>query len=348
MPGAQERVLRRRIKSVQATKKITRAMELIAASRIMKARTRLEAAVPYEAAMYTVLQSAVHEGGQDARMYTDAGDRPVLVCPVVADRGLCGGYNISVLRATTRLFDEIMAAGRQYRVCAVGKKALSFFRFSGQELAASFMGFSDRPTFENASAVTDSLLEPFLAGEVGEIDLVSTRFRSAGSQVVEVRRILPIAPPPGWDDVKNQLPGDGGAHSGTPGGTPAGSAGSASSAGDGSVTWEIQDSPYAHSALYRSRNGYLEVEPEPSELLPLVISRYVEAAVFMALLEAATSEHSARQRAMAAATDNADELIKALTRAVNRARQDAITTEIMEIVGGAEALRQASVSDEAV
>ncbi len=342
MPGAQERVLRRRIKSVQATKKITRAMELIAASRIMKARARLEAAMPYEAAMHTVLQSAVHEGGQDARMYTDAGDRPVLVCPVVADRGLCGGYNISVLRATTRLFDEIMSAGRQYRVCAVGKKALSFFRFSGQDLAASFMGFSDRPTFENASAVASSLMEPFLAGEVGEIDLVSTRFRSAGSQVVEVRRVLPAAPPPGWDDVENRLHSDGGAHSGIPGDTPA------VSAGDGSVTREIQDSPYVHSALYGSRNGYLEVEPEPSELLPLVISRYVEAAVFRALLEAATSEHSARQRAMAAATDNADELIKALTRAVNRARQDAITTEIMEIVGGAEALRQASVSDEAV
>ncbi|MHB8263463.1 MAG: ATP synthase F1 subunit gamma [Acidimicrobiales bacterium] len=328
---------------MQATKKITRAMELIAASRIMKAKARLEAAMPYEAALHTVLQGAVHEGGQDARMYTEVGDRPVLVCPIVADRGLCGGYNMSVLRATTRLLGEIESADRQYRVIAVGKKALSFFRFSGQELAASFMGFSDKPGFENATEITSALMEPFLAGEVGAMDLVSTRFKSAGSQVVEVRRILPVAPQPDWDEIESGLHADVGIHAAeSPGSVSAGVP------GDGTVRRESQESPYGHSALYRSRNGYLEVEPEPSELLPLVITRYVEAAVFRALLEAAASEHSARQRAMAAATDNADELTKTLTRAVNRARQDAITTEIMEIVGGAEALRQASVSGEAV
>ena len=320
MPGAQERVLRRRIKSVQATKKITRAMELIAASRIMRARARLEAAIPYSSAVGNVLSGVMHESGSTA-----TSGSAVLVCTIVADRGLCGGYNMSVLRATTHLLEGLTDLSKQYKVIAVGKKAASFFKFSGQELAASFMGFSDKPSYEDAVNIADSILGLLDADEIAEIDLVSTRFKSAGSQVVEVRKILPVD----TDSSKaSALDSESDADSG-------------SSLDPGSAL----DGSMKHSALERARNGYLELEPEPAELLPIVIRRYIESELFTALLEAATSEHSARQRAMAAATENADELIKTLTRAVNRARQDAITTEIMEIVGGAEALRQASLED---
>ncbi len=322
MPGAQERVLRRRIKSVQATKKITRAMELIAASRIMRARARLDAAIPYSNAVENVLRGVMYENGDTANS-----DGSVLVCTIAADRGLCGGYNMSVLRAATHLFEEFRGSSKQFKVMAVGKKATSFFKFSGQELAASFMGFSDKPSYEDAVSIADSILELLDAGEIGEINLVSTRFKSAGSQAVEVRKILPVDTGAG----KVSESGSGSA------------SGSISESGSesGSASGESAE----HSALERARNGYLELEPEPAELLPIAIRRYVESELFTALLEAATSEHSARQRAMAAATENADELTKTLTRAVNRARQDAITTEIMEIVGGAEALRQASSVD---
>ncbi len=320
MPGAQERVLRRRIKSVQATKKITRAMELIAASRIMRARARLDAAIPYSNAVGNVLRGVMHESGGMA-----TSDGAVLVCTIVADRGLCGGYNMSVLRSTTHLLEELTGLSKQYKVIAVGKKAASFFKFSGQELVASFMGFSDKPSYEDAVSIADSILGLLDAGEIAEIDLVSTRFKSAGSQVVEVRKILPVDTNVSKASALNSYSD-----------TDSGSSLDPESALDESVK---------HSALERARNGYLELEPEPVELLPIVIRRYIESELFTALLEAATSEHSARQRAMAAATENADELIKTLTRAVNRARQDAITTEIMEIVGGAEALRQASSVD---
>ncbi len=329
MPGAQERVLRRRIKSVQATKKITRAMELIAASRIMRARARLESAIPYSHAVQNVLRGVMYESGNTA---TSEGS--VLVCTIAADRGLCGGYNVSVLRATTHLLEEITGLSKQYKVVAVGKKAASFFKFSGQELTASFAGFSDKPSYEDATEIANPILELLDAGEIGEIDLVSTRFRSAGSQVVEVRKIFPVDT--SVSHASGHDSGSAGSHSGQ---DPASGSDSGSSTALALNEWA------EHSALEKARSGYLELEPEPDELLPIVIRRYVESELFTALLEAATSEHSARQRAMAAATENADELIKTLTRAVNRARQDAITTEIMEIVGGAEALRQASRAD---
>ncbi|HZU80730.1 MAG TPA: ATP synthase F1 subunit gamma [Acidimicrobiales bacterium] len=306
MASGQERVLRRRIRSVQATQKITRAMELIAASQIVRAQQRIAGAAPYLQGIAEVLKAAAEEAGDRAGRLLGVPENPerVLVLSLVADRGLAGGYNANVLRTTERL---VRAGAAEYRLVTVGKKGPSYLRFRGLTVTESFIGFSDRPTFADARPVAAAVTAPFLAGEVDQVLIVSTRFLSAGTQVVETRQLLPL-PEPGA--------GEGAAEESQPG-----------------------------SGESAAPQGYTEFEPEAADLITDLVPRYVEAAVFGALLEAAASEHTARQRAMAAATDNAEELVKTLSRIMNRARQDAITTEIMEIVGGAEALRQAADAD---
>jgi len=298
MAGGQEQILRRRIKSVQATQKITRAMELIAASQIVRAQGRIAGAAPYLKGIADVLAEAAADAGENAGRVVGVPEAPerVLVVAVVADRGLCGGYNANVLRPVERLVRTNATAGVEYRIVSAGRKAQSFFRFRHIEVETSFIGFSDRPTFEDARTMAAAITPPFLEEQVDQVLVVSTRFLSAGTQVVETRQLLPLPEPTGDEDEP-------------------------------------------------TTSGYTEFEPESPDLLVELVPRYVEAAIFGALLEASASEHTARQRAMAAATDNADDLVKTLTRVMNRARQDAITTEIMEIVGGAEALRQSADSD---
>ena len=299
MAGGQEKVLRRRIRTVQATKKITRAFELIAASQIVRAQNRLTGFRLYLKGISEILAEAAADAGHTAGRVLGVPESPqrVLVLAVVADRGLCGAYNANVLRLAERTVRGFQADGVDNQLVTVGRKAQSFFRFRRLSVEQSFSGFSDRPTFEDARRVGELITPLFLAEEVDQVLMVSTRFLSAGTQVVETRQLLPLPEPSGEQDS--------------------------------------DDEP-------TRREGYTEFEPESPDLLVELVPRYVEAALFGALLEAAASEHTARQRAMAAATENADELAKTLTRDMNRARQDAITTEIMEIVGGAEALRQAA------
>jgi F-type H+-transporting ATPase subunit gamma len=322
MPGGQERVLRRRIRSVRATQKITRAFELIAASQIVRAQNRIAGAAPYQRGIAEVLSEAAADADESAGRLLGVPESPqrVLVLAIVADRGLCGAYNVNVLRATERAIRAGTAQGVDYRLMAAGKKAVSFFRFRRLDLERSFTGMSDRPSFEDARRVAEALTVPFLADEVDQVLVVSTRFLSAGTQTVEIRQLLPLPEPTGAELADEQVAsGDRGELD-----RDAGSA-----AGDA-------------EGRRPGRDGYTEFEPESPDLLAELVPRYTEAAVFGAMLEAAASEHTARQRAMAAATDNADELVKTFTRALNRVRQDAITTEILEIVGGAEALRQES------
>src|ERR1700688_1704222 len=299
MAGGQEKVLRRRIRTVQSTKKITRAFELIAASQIVRAQNRLTGFRPYLSGISEILAEAAADAGENAGRVLGVPESPqrVLVLAVVADRGLCGAYNANVLRLAERTARGFQADGVDNRLMSVGRKAQSYFRFRRLPLEQSFSGFSDRPTFEDARRVAEAITPLFLSEEVDQVLIVSTRFLSAGAQAVETRQLLPLPEPTGEDADVDERP---------------------------------------------KREGYTEFEPESPDLLVELVPRYVEAALFGALLEAAASEHTARQRAMAAATENADELAKTLTRDMNRARQDAITTEIMEIVGGAEALRQSA------
>jgi F-type H+-transporting ATPase subunit gamma len=299
MAGGQERVLKRRIRTVQSTKKITRAMELIAASRIVKAQARVKAARPYSDQITEVIHHLAQGGAGVSSPLLKPRDeiRKVAYVVLTADRGLCGAYNSSVIRQAERSLKAQQDAGRDYSLILVGKKAFGYFSFRKYRIDATFTGMSDQPSYENAREVARAVLAPFEAGDVDQVQLVFTRFISAGTQAVEEVTLMPLDP-----------------------------------GGLGLETEAEDAAPADPSASY-------EFEPGADEILTRLLPRYVEARIFAAQLDAAASEHAARQRAMKAATDNADDLITKLTRVMNRARQEQITTEIMEIVGGAEALR---------
>jgi F-type H+-transporting ATPase subunit gamma len=299
MAGGQERILRRRIRSVQSTRKITKAMELIAASRIVRAQARIEANRPFRYGMERVLRLTAAADPQAAAklLGTPESPRHIGILAIAGDRGLAGSYNSGVLRATERLIREHRAGGAEVTLWTVGKKAPGYFRYRGMDVNESFVGIADRPEFSDARHIAAVVAAPFVAGNIDLVQMVSTRFLSAGRQRVEAMQMLPL-PVPEADEE----------------------------------TAESEGAPL---------EGYTEFEPEPEKLLVELAPKALEAEIFAALLEGAAAFFTAQQRAMAAATDNADELVRSLTRVMNRARQDAITTEIMEIVGGAEALRQA-------
>jgi F-type H+-transporting ATPase subunit gamma len=301
MAGGQERALRQRIRSVQSTRKITKAMELIAASRIVRAQARIAANRPYREGMERILRitAAADPAAAKKLLGTPESPQRVGILVIVGDRGLAGSYNSGALRATERLVGEYTRNGAEVTVWSVGKKAPSYLRYRGVETAHSFVGLADRPEFSDARDIAATVAAPFVAGEVDLIYMVSTRFISAGTQRVETLQVLPLPVP---DEAEGDAATD----------------------------------PNADTPL----KGYTEFEPEPEQLLAELAPRALETEIFAAMLEGSAAFFTAQQRAMAAATDNADELVRTLTRVMNRARQDAITTEIMEIVGGAEALRQ--------
>ena len=300
MAGGQERILRRRIKTVESTKKITKAMELIAASRIVKAQARVAAARPYSEKITEVLHNLASGGaGVDHPLLNPRDEISTVAYVVVtADRGLAGGYNNNVIRTAERAMRADRERGRDVKLYVVGKKANNYFRFRRTPTEAVFLGVTDQPTYEQARDIAAAVAEAFNDATVDAVQVIYTQFLSAGTQRVVQRQLMPLE----RDEVEE------------------------TSSGDVSASYEF--------------------EPSPDIIIGRLLPRYAEARLFAALLDASASEHAARQRAMKAATDNAEELIKNLTRVMNRARQDAITTEIMEIVGGAEALRQAATGSD--
>jgi F-type H+-transporting ATPase subunit gamma len=301
MAGGQERVLRRRIKSVQSTKKITKAMELIAASRIVKAQQRVAAARPYSEQITEVIRNLAAAGaGADSPLLLERDEvRSVCFVVIAADRGLAGGYNSSVIKAAERDLIAEREAGREVFLVTVGKKAQSYFKFRHYDIAEAFIGMSDTPTYEDARKVSQYVTERFEAGEFDQVRLAYTQFLSMGNQRATVTRYMPL-------DRAN-----------------------------------LEDGPETSGPT-----ADYEFEPDPTEILTRLLPRYAEARLFAAMLEASASEHAARQRAMKSATENAEDMITRLSRVMNRARQDSITTEIMEIVGGAEALRAAGAGND--
>src|SRR5262245_14879523 len=297
MAGGQERILRRRIRSVNATKKITRAMELIAASRIVKAQARVHAAQPYAEGITQVVQHLMGtaSGASNPLLTPRPEIRRVAQVVLTADRGLCGGYNASVIRAAEAQARMRRNDGRDDALVTVGRNAERHYLCHGHAIDKWFSVYTDNPSYESARAIGASVATLFELEELDLVELVYTRFVSAGRQEVVVRPLLPLD----TEDFEAE-PGE---------------------AGD------------------------YEFEPDPEIILATLLPRYAEARVYAALLNAAASEHAARQRAMKAATDNAEDLILTYTRRMNRARQDSITTEIMEIVGGAEALSQGASSE---
>lgn len=295
MPGAQERVLRRRIASVQNTKKITRAMELIAATRVVKAQTRANEARPYSEHITQVISDLAAAGADvDHPLLRPVEEvRKVGVLVLAGDRGLAGAYNSGVIRLAEREISAARDQGRGFSLVTVGRKAEAHFRFRNYDIDASYSGFTDRPSYDEAVAIAARITDLFVNQGVDRIDLVYTRFMSIGSQEPVVRRFLPL-------ESEETIAAEGSA------GATAG----------------------------------FEFEPSPGAVLESLLPRYVESRIYSALLEAAASELASRQRAMKSATDNAQELIVKYTRQMNQVRQDAITTEIMEIISGAEALAE--------
>ncbi|MGH2679744.1 MAG: F0F1 ATP synthase subunit gamma [Actinomycetota bacterium] len=294
--GAQLRIVRRRIRGVQSTKKITRAMELIASSRIVRAQQRVEASRPYAVQLTEAMEDLARQTGsvQHPLLEDREGASKAGILVMTSDRGLAGAYNANVLKVAEGLFREVRSRGLEPVLYAVGKKGIGYFRFRGVPMRQSWQGFSEVPPYEEAERIGRVLIKDFADEQIDELHAGYTDFRSAFTLRATGKRFLPVAP----EEVTGK--------------------------GLGVVHPE-----------------YL-FEPEPDEILGHLLPQYVVTKVYAALLESAASENAARRRAMKAATDNAEDLIKILTRQANRARQDEITTEIMEIVGGADAMSAAS------
>ncbi|MGH3770991.1 MAG: F0F1 ATP synthase subunit gamma [Pseudonocardiaceae bacterium] len=309
--AAQLRVLRRRIRSVQSTKKITKASELIATSRIARAQARVEASRPYAREITKVLSALASAAGTLDNPLLVERENPTraAILVVTSDRGLCGGYNANLIRAAEELHALLREEGKSVTLYLTGRKAVSYYTFRGRPIEQSWTGFSEQPTYSHAAAAGNALVRAFLAGArdggVDELHIVYTEFRSLLTQTPQARRIAPL---------EVQYVGDNEHRSGQ------------RSRADGPAP------------LY-------EFEPDADELLAHLLPKYINTRIYAAFLEAAASEQAARRQAMKAATDNATELIQDLTREANRARQGLITQEISEIVGGAEALSAAGSDD---
>lgn len=302
------RELRGRIRSAGSIKKITKAQEMIATSRIGKAQARLESARPYAFEITRMLTTLAAEAALDHPLLVERAEpKRAGVLVVSSDRGLCGAYNSSVLRRAEELFSLLRGEGKTPVVYIVGRKALSYYAFRNWEISESWTGFSERPSYENAATVAQTLVDAFMAavasdGErqeqgaslgVDELHIVYTEFKSMMSQSAAAHRIAPM------------------------------------------VVEYVEDEPVVPHTLY-------SFEPDATTLFESLLPRYLTTRVYAALLESAASELASRQRAMKSASDNADDLIKALTLEANRERQAQITQEISEIVGGANALAEAA------
>jgi F-type H+-transporting ATPase subunit gamma len=309
--GAQLRVYRRQIRSVQSTQKITKAMELIAASRIVKAQNRVNAARPYADELTRALAALGKDSSLKHPLLSGAENpRRTGILLVTSDRGLAGGYSANAIKRANELAASVRADGREPVIYVIGRKGVAFYRFRQIRIAGSWTGFSEQPTFLDARGATDTVVSALLASSAGEADghpgidelyVVYTRFESMVTQTPTAALVAPVR-------LSDAEQADSDERASGSDGTPA---------------------------------PAYEFEPEPDELLTALLPRYVRARIFSALLESAASESAARRRAMKSASDNAADLIRTYTRLANQARQAEITQEISEIVGGADALAAA-------
>jgi F-type H+-transporting ATPase subunit gamma len=298
--GAQLRLVRRRIRSVKSTAKITRAQELIASSRIIKAQQRQRAAEPYAREITRAVEAVVSRSSNIRHPLTTKPESVTRAAVLIltSDRGFAGGYNVSVLREAEGLRAMLEEQGVEAVPFVTGRKGIAWHRFRQRPMAGEWSGFSETPAAANASEITAALLEayqrPTSEGGVDEIHLVHTEFVSMLTQRPAIRRILPLE-----------------------------------------IVETTEEAPGGPVPLY-------EFEPSPEGVLDALLPWYVESRIFHALLDAAAAEIASRRRAMKSATDNANELIEQLNLEANKARQAEITQEISEIVGGANALAEAT------
>lgn len=307
--AAQVRVLRQRVKSVQSTQKTTKAMEMIATSRIARAQAKVLAAAPYSAQITEVLTALATASTLDHPLLVQRPEpKRAGILVITSDRGLCGGYNANVLKATEELTSLLRSQGKEALPYVIGRKGVGYFSFRQRAIADSWTGFSEKPTYEDAVRAAEKLLPAFVAGSAGQLDdgsagideihLVSTHFESMITQTPTVRRVAPM---------------------------------------------EIE---YVESSADSPLLPAYEFEPAADGLLDALLPKYVTTRIFAALLDSAASESAARRAACKAATDNANDIIKILSRQANQARQAQITQELSEIVGGAAALAAAGSEED--
>ncbi|WP_433175386.1 F0F1 ATP synthase subunit gamma [Actinoallomurus sp. CA-150999] len=305
--GAQLRTIRRRIATTKSMAKITRAQELIASSRIVKAQQRVRESGPYARQITRAISALVsHNVGVGHPLLTERTDsNRVAVLLITSDRGFAGGYNANVIREAEGLMTLLREQGKEPVPYIVGRKGVGWYRFREREFAGEWTGFSDNPRFANAEAIGRTLVaefeKPAEEGGVAEIHVVYTEFVSMLTQTAQVRRLLPL---------------------------------------------EIEEAEEAPSEQSDGVLPAYEFEPSAETVLDALLPNYIESRIWHMLLQAAASEHAQRRRAMKSATDNANDVIENLTRVANQARQAEITQEISEIVGGANALADSSAGSE--
>jgi F-type H+-transporting ATPase subunit gamma len=308
--GAQVKVYKRRIKSVTATKKITKAMEMIAASRIIKAQRKVTASSPYVEELTNAVSAVAYSASDVKHPLTTEAERPAraAVLLITSDRGLAGGYSANAIKAAEQLRSKLVAEGKQVDHYVVGRKGVAYFNFRERPIKESWTGISDSPEYADAKTIAAPLIAAIEGetedGGVDELHIVFTEFRSMMTQLPVERRMLPLT---------------------------------------------FERTAEASAAVFSKGaevHALYDFEPGAEQVLDALLPRYVESRIYNALLQSAASEHAARRRAMKSATDNAEDLIKSLTRLANAARQADITQEISEIVGGASALADATAGSD--
>ncbi|MFG2136034.1 F0F1 ATP synthase subunit gamma [Streptomyces sp. NPDC048650] len=305
--GAQLRVYKRRIRSVTATKKITKAMEMIAASRVVKAQRQVAASTPY-ASELTRAVTAVATGSNTQHALTTEVENPTraALLLITSDRGLAGGYSSNVIKAAERLTEQLKAEGKEVDTYIVGRKGVSYYNFRERKVVELWTGFTDSPTYGDAKAIAAPLIEA-----------VQTDTAEGG---VDELHIV-------YTEFLSMM--------------------TQTALGDRLLPLSLDKA--AAEAEETSKDELLplfDFEPSAEDVLDALLPRYVESRIYNALLQAAASKHAATRRAMKSATDNAQDLIKSLSRLANAARQAEITQEISEIVGGASALADATAGSD--
>jgi F-type H+-transporting ATPase subunit gamma len=297
---AKVRELRRRIKSVENTRQITRTMEMVATSRLKRAQDRVVAARPYAAALTEVISNLYSpDYTEQFPLLRQPGEEPsrIAVVLLTSNRGLCGGFNGNLIREARSRLAELEKTGAEVELHAIGRKGIQYFKYVGREMAAAREDIGDRPTAAHAVEVITPLMERFEQGDLDAVEVIFAKFNSAISTPPTLLPVLPIVPP----------------------------------------AEEQEKGQQAGSSTGRVPNFILS--PSAEEIIGAILPLYVQNAMYRAMVETAASEHGARRTAMKNATDNAGEMIDTLRRTYNRARQGQITQELAEIVGGAEALK---------
>ena len=300
--AASQRDVKTRIESVKNIRKITRAMEMVAAARLRRAEQRIAALRPYAGAIRRMTRQAAEAAGSEISglpiLQQHESENTVGLLLVTGDRGLAGAFNSQILRAGLRAANEHESEGRQTVFYASGRRGVSSLGFRGREVAGGYTGFTDRPSYADARGIADDVISAYVDGKIDRVEIFYNGYVSPLVQEVRRETLLPLQ----------------------------------------EATILEQDEDEDDDGDDTGHHALVEYEPGPDEILERLIPDYVEISIFRALLESTASEHGARMTAMRNASENAGEVIDDLTLEMNRARQAEITQEIMEVVAGAEGL----------